>query len=158
MPTHGTQCWGIRDDQDEILVSQQSVCRGERQPPTPVSCKRKSKFGDGDADRATGTWKGASPAGLAGLREGFPDGDSREAAVTVAKSKGVIKDTEPQSCIHRAPASPRSTDKRKGAASPDLAGPDSTVRRGDLAGGAVTAVSPAPQRLLLQTWHSTNTC
>lgn len=158
MPTHGTQCWGIRDDQDEILAPQQGVCRGERQPPTPVSCKRKSKFGDGDADRATGTRKGASPAGLAGLREGFPDGDSREAAVTVAKSKGVIKDTEPQSCIHRAPASPRSTDKRKGAASPDLAGPDSTVRRGDLAGGAVTAVSPVPQRLLLQTWHSTNTC
>lgn len=108
MPTHGTQCRGIRDDQDEILAPQQGVCRGERQPPTPVSCKRKSKFGDGDADRATGTWKGASPAGLAGLREGFPDGDSREAAVTVAKSKGVIKDTEPQSCIHRAPASPRS--------------------------------------------------
>lgn len=73
-------------------------------------------------------------------RRAWPDsekasrtGTPREAAVTVAKSKGVIKDTEPQSCIHRAPASPRSTDKRKGAASPDLAGPDSTVRRGDLA-------------------------
>lgn len=158
MPTRGTRCRGIRDDQDEILVSQQGMCPGRDNPPHQSAANERASLGMEMQtvlrEHGRGPARRAWPDSEKASRTGTP----REAAVTVAKSKGVIKDTEPQSCIHRAPASPRSTDKRKGAASPDLAGPDSTVRRGDLAGGAVTAVSPAPQRLLLQTWHSTNTC
>lgn len=157
MSTRGTQYQEIRDNQDKILVLQRGAFHRERQPPTSVSCKQKSQFDGGDAERATEHRRG--PAWLESETASWT-GTTREAAVTVAKRKGVIKVTEPQSpsLYLLCPRIPWSTTKRKGGASSDLTRPNCTVSGGDLAGGVVTAVSPAPRTLLLQTWHSTNTC
>lgn len=93
MPTRGTRCRGIRDDQDEILVSQQGVCPGRDNPPHQSAANERASLGMETQtvlrEHGRGPARRAWPDSEKASRTGTP----HEAAVTVAKSKGVIKDT-----------------------------------------------------------------